>query len=239
MPTTKAPANNQWTTSAWAAVALKKAGKPVTANNVQNLQRWINAETGGQQGGWARDNNPLNMTGYGSHPPANSSTFYSFSDLNAAADAFAGFMKQSNMSGISAALSANAPAPMFSAAVVASPWAGGHYGGSPTAIAKTPPAADAPTTKNGGPGLLGQIGNAAWDVANTATFGALGAGSSAIDTASAFVTLASDLTSPTWWRRIGIGAAGLAVMTVGLVVFFASTNTGQETVTAAGTAALL
>jgi hypothetical protein len=136
-----------WTTETWATLALKAANVetpqgqkkiPITANNVQNMERWISAESG--HGNWWSKANPLNGTGYGQ---ANGS----YSSLTAAAEAFGKEINQSNFSQIRAAMVQNAPTSLFSAAVVGSPWASGHYGGNPKAIANTSPN----TTK--GPGI--------------------------------------------------------------------------------------
>jgi hypothetical protein len=52
---------------------LKKSGKrliPITQNNIDNFERIMAAEVGGQDGGFLRDNNPLNVgTFCGAHGP--------------------------------------------------------------------------------------------------------------------------------------------------------------------------
>lgn len=128
-----------WTTETWAELALRAANVeapqgtkkiPITQNNIANMQRWIAAESG--HGNWWSKANPLNGTGYGQ---ANGS----YSSLNAASTAFGQEINQKNFAQIRSALQQNAPTKLFSAVVVKSPWASGHYGGNPLYIANVPP----------------------------------------------------------------------------------------------------
>lgn len=132
-------AASDWTTRTWADLALRFANLeapqgtrkiPITANNISNMQRWISAESG--HGDWWSKANPLNSTGYGQ---ANGS----YSSLTAAAEAFGKMINQKNFGTIFSVLQQNAPTAFFSAAVVKSPWASGHYGGDPQYIAKVAP----------------------------------------------------------------------------------------------------
>lgn len=130
---------SDWTTETWATLALKAANVerpqgtkaiPITQNNITNMERWIAAESG--HGNWWSKANPLNSTGYGQ---ANGS----YSSLTAAAEAFGHLINQRNFATVRSVLIQNAPTKLFSAAVVQSPWASGHYGGNPQYIANVPP----------------------------------------------------------------------------------------------------
>jgi hypothetical protein len=54
---------------------------------------------------------------------------------------------------------------------------------------------------------------------------------SAASALSGVEAVAGDLTSATWWHRIGIGVLGVALVGTGLLVFFAGSKTGQKTAT--------
>ncbi len=85
---------------------------------------------------WWDRNNPLNASlGTSSSDGLRGAT----PDLTTGANETALMIDQSNMSGIRSALAADDPVSGFSPAVVASPWASGHYGGNPQAIAETSP----------------------------------------------------------------------------------------------------
>ncbi|MGC2160752.1 MAG: hypothetical protein WA634_02475 [Silvibacterium sp.] len=145
------------TEAQWAELLLTDAGDPTTTNNVDNVMKWMTREEPTTD--WADRDNPLNASldttsadGLGTYP-----------SLQVGAQETADMIEQSNMSGIQAALQANAPVDTFSAAVVASPWASSHYGGNPDAIAKvgTP---SGTTLASGVPGAAagsGQTGGAA------------------------------------------------------------------------------
>jgi len=135
-----------YTNADWAATVLADAGLPVTQNNVGNLMRWMTAEE--PTSNWFDRNNPLNA----SLGTSASDGTGSYTDLNTGASYTAQMLKQSNMAGIYEALASNASPNDFSSAVVASPWASGHYGGNPLAIAgiPVPSGVNAPTTQSPG-----------------------------------------------------------------------------------------
>jgi hypothetical protein len=125
-------ASDPYTQAVWATAVLADANLPTTPTNVQNMERWMAAEE--PPSNWWDRNNPLNASlgtsasdGTGSYP-----------NLSAGAAYTAKMLQQSNMSGIYNALKNSASITVFSAAVVASPWASGHYGGNPNAIANIP-----------------------------------------------------------------------------------------------------
>jgi hypothetical protein len=235
---------------------LKRANLPVTQNNISNIQRWITTETGGQQGTWARDNNPLNMTGYGSVRPS-SYVFYQFPSLDRSATVFGLFMNQNNMAPIRAALAANAPLPMFSAALTNSAWnvntsSGKSYGGNPNwllayrptttrvnlnqitpniKVSNTPPSSTtsgtstsstASASTDSGGGIL----------SNIPIVGGL------FSAADATAKLAGHLIDPNFWKRIGIGLAGLALIGTGTTIFILSTDTAKNAIKTATNAAI-
>lgn len=79
-PAKPAKASVPWTTDLWVITMLdvlnanlKRQGRPlvpITRNNIENVQRIMATEVAGQQGGFLRDNNPLNVgTFCGPHGP--------------------------------------------------------------------------------------------------------------------------------------------------------------------------
>lgn len=214
--------NSNWSSALWATLALAFANLyrakgtkaiPITANNVTNMQRWIAAEYG-VAGKWGAKNNPLNMTGYGAKSGGYPNLFY-------AAQVFGHFVNQSNMSGIRNVLTLNAPTKIFSAAVVKSPWATGHYGGNPLDIANTDPNTSLATGQSlpayeklgTGGAVPDSLPNPLSDIASD--FSGLG-------------SLLGDLTSATFWKRIGIFVLGGAVFGIGLAIFISTTKPGQD-----------
>jgi hypothetical protein len=274
MPTATKPPSTTWSTADWAALALKRANLPVTQNNISNIQRWITTETGTQQGTWARDNNPLNMTGYGSVRPSKY-VFYQFPSLDRAATVFGLFMNQNNMAPIRAALAANAPLPVFSAALTNSSWnvnAPGNksYGGNPnwllpyqpttysvnvneltpTVKVSNTPASSAgaakglssfggsSSTKPSGGGAIGTPGSNKTDKGGGGLLSNIPIIGGAISATEAVGSVASHLIDPNFWKRIGIGLAGITLMTTGATIFILSTDTAKSALKTATNAAL-
>lgn len=141
-----------YTQADWATQVLTDAGLPTTQNNVNNVVRWMVAEE--PPSNWWNRNNPLNASLGTSAADGTGS----YTDLSTGALYTAKMIRQSNMSGIFNALNANADVSAFSAAVVASPWASGHYGGNPNAIANIP--VPTFTSANVAPGSAGGAGSA-------------------------------------------------------------------------------
>jgi len=256
IPSSSAPPQT-WTTDLFAATVLANLGAPITANNIANMTRWIYAESNGNlfsngsTGNWLRDNNPLNInsTWDGASPAVHSwGTVYTYADPLTGAKATADFIAK-NTPGVASALKSDAPSSLLGSAIQAAGWASGGYGGAnPVAGGAWLADSNGNATssidltsvsgwikKNLLHGLtptnqgLGAIDNAAGSAANASGLGALGSLS----------TFFSDLTDPTKLRRVEIFAAGAVLMVAGLVIFFASTDTGKKTIQTAATAALL
>ena len=125
-----------WTTDSWTTLlldvlnqTLKAQGKkliPISTNNIDNIERMMATEVAGQQGGFLRDNNPLN-TGtypgtpglYGGHVVMKfGTTINQFSTPLAGAQGTAIYLQKYGTNLI-AALQQDAPTALFAGA---SPW---------------------------------------------------------------------------------------------------------------------
>lgn len=130
-----------WTPTTWAEEVITDANLdapsapaiPIDPNTVSDILHWMPAEE--PVGNWYDRNNPLNASlgtssteGLGSYP-----------SLATGADETAKMIDQGNMAMIRNALASDLGPGGFSPAVVSSPWASGHYGGNPQAIAQTSP----------------------------------------------------------------------------------------------------
>jgi len=86
--------------------------------------------------------------------------------------------------------------------------------------------------------ILNPPGTGAITSASKAATGAItGAASGALSGVAGLGTLVGDLTSGTWWKRIGIGAGGIALIIGGTVLFISQTEAGKKLTGAAVTAA--
>jgi len=264
MPTATKPPSTTWSTADWAALALKRANLPVTQNNISNIQRWITTETGAQQGTWARDNNPLNMTGYGSVRPSQY-VFYQFPSLDRSATVFGLFMNQNNMAPIRAALAANAPLPVFSAALTNSAWnintsSGKSYGGNPNWLLAYQPTTTRVNVNELTPSIkVSNTPASSFKLTGSSSgssSGSMGSGTKkpsggggllshipiiggAISATEAVGSVASHLIDPNFWKRIGIGLAGIALIGTGATIFILSTDTAKSAIKQATNAALV
>ena len=128
----------QATNYAWAQQMLVDGGFPTTANNIRKVVRWMWAE---QNRNWTtivngvNHNNPLNInvTGNG----AGTDVFPSLSEsANAVGSVW--LDTYSNYTALKNNLMADGSIGDFSAALVASPWAKGHYGGDPQILLQIP-----------------------------------------------------------------------------------------------------
>ncbi len=186
------------TSESWAVALLSAAGLPVTQNNVDNILRWMQLENSngatflhnGQS-----VNNPLNIMPGG--------VLGSFSNVQLGVYMTSQVLRQSNMSVIYSALKNNAPWNAFAQALVQSPWDGKHYGGNAKALLNTP-------MQNGSSGTVKGTGAGQTSVLSSA----VGDVGSVIAPAGHIL---SDLASATWWKRLGIGVAGAALVGVGII----------------------
>jgi hypothetical protein len=224
-------------TATWAAALLEKLKAPVTATNIANIQRWIGVESAGNQAGFLRDNNPLNLNTYTSaHGSLPNGTIVqefgiyvqTFPSVEGGITATANQISQSPA--LLAALKNSAPATMFGGALSQSAWKSGSYANS-SSFAKLKPFSG--TSAVGGQGLtfspskgVTAVKNAGKTVATVIT-----APISTID------GLIKDITNPTTLKNVGIFVAGLALMGTGLLIFFAQTKTAKTVEGAAAKAA--
>lgn len=226
--------NKQVTPTIWATALLEAVGAPVTNNNVNNIKLWLHNEQ--SPSSWYNDvNNPLGVGGGGL------STAPNYGGPAGGIAATANLLTSSgNYASIVNALKANAPTQIFATAVVSSPWNGNRYGGYDSFVSKGPLTLNNEKSTSG-PGnevsrLLGDLGlpggGVVQDVSGTVT-----------GTASGTAKLLGDITSATFWKRVGVFTGGLGLVVGGVVLFVVTSKPGQkavETVSgAAGAAAAL
>lgn len=240
-------ATTSWTATLWANCVLLLAGDPVNPTNTSNMLHWMAAENSGNSA-WYQDNNPLNTgqgTGGGDGTGGAATLFQGAID---AADTLT--TNNYGYPAIQAALRASAPLPVFAAAVGNSQWASGKYKGNGQAPGYT--IANNPGTPGGSdtaPSTAGYVpqGNIA-GIATDSETGAVGQGitgglatgvAGAAEAAlSPLETLEKDLTSAAFWKRIGVGAGGVALMIFGLVIVLSETKAGGDAANAAKLAAV-
>lgn len=215
-PTTR----SQWTTQEWAEVLLQDMGVPVTQNNVNNILMWMSAES--TSSSWLATNDPLNLRN-----TAEGGAF-SFPDVQSGIAATASNL-QSGDNGypvIVAALQQNANPQTFIQAVAASNWDATHYEGTDFIKGLDGPLIAYATSTGGNPtGLVGQVEDA------------VPGASTAASALSDLGTIAGDLSSAAWWKRVGVFALGAAIFTIGLVGFISTTKPGQRIVSEGESAA--
>jgi hypothetical protein len=146
-----------WTPTTWSEQVLQDANAedptapsiPIDPNTVGDMTHWMPAEEPTTD--WYDRNNPLNASlGTGSTDGTGS-----YPNLAVAAEETAAMIDQTNMSGIRSALAANdSTTGGFSQAVVDSPWAAGHYGGTPNNISTTSPGGGVAPTTASAPGTM-------------------------------------------------------------------------------------
>ena len=155
----------QVSNASWAATVLGALGPTyVTQNNIQNMLAWMASEE--PPSNWANNNNPLNINAGGTGSDM-------LVSLTQAAQRSAQVISQSNMAGIKAALANNAPYDSFRAAVVASPWASGHYNNGASFASPNQPIVGSNATALGNVAPVGS--------STTAQAGTCGAGSKGIN----------------------------------------------------------
>lgn len=242
-----ASSTTPWTATLWATAVLLFAGDPVNSTNVSNILHWMTAENSGNSA-WYQDNNPLNTgEGTGGGDGTGGAATLTQGAIDAADTLKLG---KYGYPAIQAALRASAPLPVFAAAVGQSGWASGQYKGNTTTPGYT--IANNPGTPGGSataPTSAGYVptGDLAGVVADSTT-GAVaegitgGAATGLVDAAGAALspleTLEKDLTSAAFWKRIGVGAGGVALMIFGLVVVLSQTKAGGDAANAAKLAAV-
>ena len=231
---------------------------PLTANNIANLQRIIAGESAGNQAGFLRDNNPFNLGTWASpHSGVYGGTVVpefgiyvnKFASPEAGAQGTAqAIVGQSNNAALIKALQQDAPTAIFGGALSSSAWKGASYA-SPTGINRYSPftgssSATAGLPKNVSVTVNGvhstqDVKNVLGASVNAATGGLAGnlATATGLGGVAGLGTLVGDLTSGTWWRRIGIGAGGIALIIGGTVLFLSQTQAGKQVIGAATTAA--
>ena len=132
IPTGSIPAAGSYgTRQAWAATFLAADGMPRTACNDNAVLAWVVAEGGGF--GNQAENNPLNLNpGAGAGWPGyNAIGAWAFPDAGTGLRYTISTVR--NYPGIQAALRAGNNAQAVCDAIMASPWAASHYGGTLTA----------------------------------------------------------------------------------------------------------
>ena len=231
---------------------------PLTANNIANLQRIIAGESAGNQAGFLRDNNPFNLGTWasphsglygGTVVPEFGIYINKFASPQAGAQGTAqAIVGQSNNTALLKALEQDAPTAIFGGALSSSAWKGAGYA-SPTGINRFSPfTGSSPATaglpKNVSVTVNGvhstqDVNNVLGASVNAATGGLAGnlATATGLGGVAGLGTLVGDLTSGTWWRRIGIGAGGIALIIGGTVLFLSQTQAGKQVIGAATTAA--
>ena len=242
-PTTKTAQSTTITTDQWAVGLINQlntgrpANKqiPVTANNVNNLKLWLHQEQNPRS--WAADMyNPLGVR----NSPSGVTPYASVQDGLAGT---ASTLNNGYYGKILSSLQADAPTPAFASSVIQSPWnngSGKQYGGRDLAgfIALGPLEANAPTTAASSP-TTASTGGHWYDgipgsgvIANTVDT-VTGAASGVANTAGSVATLAGNLTSASFWKRVGIFTGGLALFGVGLTIFTLNSKTAQTAVSTA------
>ena len=245
--TTATATPSKVSTAAWSTAVIAAMGITPTKTNVANMQLWLHQEqANGSE--WAVDQrNPLGVGGGGL------SVAPDYGGVQGGIIATANLLKQPMYSSIKNALATNAPAPVFAAAVIQSPWSGGVYAakGINYFLGRGPLSVDANGNTVAGThidttavstanptGLVGQLLN---DIPGYSAAHSVVSGVSS--TAGGAAKILGDLSSASFWKRVGIFAAGGTLVLGGVVLFVVTSKGGQkaiETATgAAGAAAVL
>jgi len=231
-------------TATWAVALLEQLKKdgykaPITATNIANIQRVIGAESGGNTAGFLRDNNPWNLNTYTApHSSLPGGTIVQEWGVNvqtfpSVEQGIAATAKQIEMSGaLTSAIGSSAPASVFGAALGQSAWKSASYAN----------AATFPTLKPyegigavGGQGLTFSPSKGAKAVENAGKK----VGSVVTAPVSGLIKLEGELTSATFWKRIGVGALGVGLAITGIVIFIATSKTGEKTISTGEKAGML
>lgn len=218
--------------SVWAVgllQALQKAGykAPVTLNNIDNITRVIGAESGGNQAGFLRDNNPWNLNTYtsphGSLPGGQIVNEWGVNvqTFNSVEQGYSAYINQFKANPtILAALNNDAPPAMFGAALGQSGWSSASYANA-TAFPKLVPFQS--TSAVGGQGLTWSASKGAAAVVHAAKTVA----SDVTKPVTSVAGLIGDLTDPVKLKNVGIFVAGFVLAGVGLLIFFSQTKSAH------------
>jgi hypothetical protein len=202
-------ARNLITTKIWATAVLKGIGAPVTANNITNMERWMASEEPASS--WLTNNDPLNTTKSGTGKIGT----MKYATVGDGINATVATLNQSNFAAIKHALRTNAPFPVFQGAVVASPWAAGHYGGQLATKPLQATASGADPT-----GTLGQTVHVGE--------GAVSAAGDVVSDAGSITSLIGDITDPSFWKRVGVFFFGVVLVGGGVVLFVVTSKDGKK-----------
>ena len=182
----------------WAHALLRAIGAPETPGNVQFVYQWEKAEGGGGK------YNPLNQGPVPSHPELTTTGSQygggaaDYASWDAGIQGAADYLNMGNYSAVKAALIANNP-DQARHALWSSPWAASHYGfGSQWPNVSTP---------NVTPQIPG-TGTGTSPTGVTPT----GFGTNISSLIKAFKLLGD----PNFWKRIGVGGFGMALILAGL-----------------------
>lgn len=227
------------------AQVLTMIGAPVTQNNIDNMKAWASAENsanfvnGGYTGpAW----NPLNIEhSYNGSSPwgpamAKGAPVQQYGSATDGATATAMEMNTwiPAFAPITAALKADVPCQNFGHVVTATGWGTEPFNACTGSSVPTVQLGNVTATEVSAWSTIGGAAGAALKLLPGVGGlpGALAGGASSVGSAAGDLatlgTILSDISSAAWWKRVGIFTLGGAMLGIGLVVFFASTPTGQK-----------
>jgi hypothetical protein len=223
----------------WATALLEQLQKdgysaPVTATNIANIQRVIGAESSGNTAGFLRDNNPWNLNTYtAAHSSLPGGTIVQEFGINvqtfpSVEQGVAATAKQIEQSGaLTSAIGSSAPASVFGAALGQSAWKSESYANATTFPKLTPYNG---LSAVGGQGLTFSPSKGAAAVENAGKK----VGSVVTGSVSGLLKIEGDLSSASFWKRIGVGTLGVGLAITGVILFVVTSKTSANTI---GTAA--
>jgi hypothetical protein len=232
------------TSEDWAAVLLGAIKAPVTSNNIANVQRIIGAESGGNQAGFLRDNNPFNLNTYSTpHTSLPGGTIkqefgiyvQTFPTIEAGVEATAAQFQDNPA--LLKAFQNNAPASVVGGALSTSAWSSAGYANAttfPTLNPFTGSQGGETTTEIGGtPSGITTVGDPSNVLGNTGTIAGSVADATGI---TYFVDLLKSIAGD--GKNIAIFAGGFILAGVGLVLFISTTKEGKSAEKIGATAAV-
>ena len=228
--------NSTISTDLWARAFLTSINAPITTNNLTNVKIWLANEQSASS--WAKDfTNPLGVEGAGQV----SATPNALDGIILTASTLLG---NAQYQGVVNSLRYNAPTPFFTAALVPSGWNTKVIGGVATYNGKTAAQLAKLSPLNASVDLTGELGqieqaNAqylsdAYNFAAGNTDPLVTVPASALNGVKSIATsvpnFLGDLTNPTYLKNVGIFVLGGALALTGLLVFFATTKTGETAI---------